>query len=95
MNLHLAKYLDRYVGIFLCYLFAALHLFREMIRPREDVIRVRRILLVKFWGIGNIVLLLPIFRLFRKRYPDARISLLTLERNRPLLEGNEDLDEIY
>jgi ADP-heptose:LPS heptosyltransferase len=95
MNLHLAKYLDRYFGIFLCYLFAALHLFKEMISPRESVIRVRRILLVKFWGIGNLLLLLPIFRLVRERYPRAEIHLLTLKRNRGLVEDCPDLDRIW
>ena len=36
MNLHLAKYLDRYVGIILCYTLAALHLFREF---RDEIAR--------------------------------------------------------
>jgi ADP-heptose:LPS heptosyltransferase len=52
----------------------------------------RSILLVKFWGLGNLVLLLPVFRALRRRYPGARITLLTLARNRELLEGVEDLD---
>lgn len=95
MNLNLAKYLDRYVGIILCYVLAALHLIREMIAPRESWISVRRILLVKFWGFGNIVLLLPIFRLIRRRYPRAEIHLLTLEANRQILTGNTDLDKVW
>jgi heptosyltransferase-3 len=52
----------------------------------------RRILLVKFWGLGNLVLLLPVFRALRTRYPAAEIRLLTLARNEELLEGVGDID---
>ncbi len=95
MNLHLAKYLDRYLGIFFCYLLAALHLFGEMISPHDGAIRVRRVLMVKFWGFGNIVLLLPVFHLVRLRFPNAEIHLLTLSRNRKIIEGNPDLDRVW
>lgn len=95
MNLSLAKYIDRYVGILLCYTLAALYLFREMIWPTEGTIRVRRILMVKLWGVGNLVLLLPIFRMIRRRYPEAEIHFLTLDRNRSLLEGNPNIDRIW
>ncbi len=95
MNLHLAKYLDRYLGIFFCYLLAALHLFREMISPHDGAIRVRRVLMVKFWGFGNIVLLLPVFRLIRLRFPNAEIHLLTLRRNLKIIEDNPDLDRVW
>jgi lipopolysaccharide heptosyltransferase II len=95
VNLNLAKYVDRYAGILLCYLLAALHLFREMIAPREGAVRVRRILMAKFWGIGNIVMLLPVIRLVRRRYPDAEIHFLTLRRNREILDGFRDLDRVW
>lgn len=95
MNLGVAKYLDRYIGILLCYTLAALHLFREMLFPREGTIQVRRILLVKLWGIGNLVLLLPILSMIRRRFPEAEIHFLTLEGNRSLLEGNPNLDHLW
>lgn len=95
MNLHFAKYLDRYVGIVLCYTLAAIHLFREMISPQEGTVEVRRILMVKLWGFGNIVLLLPIIAMVRRRFPDARIDFLTLKRNRKLLEDHPGLDGVY
>jgi ADP-heptose:LPS heptosyltransferase len=95
MNLNLAKYLDRYFGILLCYLFAALSLFREMVAPREGTIRVRRILLAKLWGFGNIVMLLPIIGMVRRRYPDAEIHFLTLGRNREVLDGRREIDGLW
>jgi ADP-heptose:LPS heptosyltransferase len=95
MNLNLAKYLDRYLGILLCYLFAALALFREMVAPREGTIRVRTVLLAKLWGIGNLVMLLPILGMVRRRYPKARIHFLTLERNREVFLGRREIDRLW
>jgi len=95
VNLGFAKYVDRYLGILLCYTLAALYLFREMIWPHEGTIRVRRILMVKLWGIGNLVLLLPIIGMVRRRYPRAEIHFLTLSGNLSLLEGNPNLDRIW
>ncbi len=46
----------------------------------------KRILLIKFWGIGNIFLLLPSIQALRAAHPDATISFLTLDSNRDALE---------
>ena len=95
MNLAAIKYIDRYVGIVLCYLLSALHLFREMVFPVRGTVVPRRILLVKLWGLGNIVMLLPVIRLVRQRFPEAEIHFLTLTGNRPLLEREPDLDHVH
>jgi lipopolysaccharide heptosyltransferase II len=95
MNLSLVKYIDRYVGILLCYLFSAFHLFREMIWPVRGAVVPRRILLVKLWGLGNIVMLLPVIRAVRRRYPEAEIHFLTLGGNRDLLVREPDLDHVH
>jgi ADP-heptose:LPS heptosyltransferase len=95
MNLSFAKSVDRGLGRALCSFLAACRTVREMVAPRNDLVgEPRGILLIKFWGLGNLVLLLPVFRALRRRYPKARITLLTLARNRDLLEGVEDLDEL-
>ena len=92
MNLSLAKAVDRYVGVLVCFLLAALRLVREMVWPRDSLLEPRTILLVKFWGLGNIVLLLPVVRLVRERFPGARVVFLSLRRNRELLDACPDLD---
>ena len=95
MNLALVKYVDRYVGIVLCYAVSVFHLFREMIRPAEDTIEAHRILLVKLWGLGNVVMILPVIRAMRRRYPDAEIHFLTISSNREILEHCPDLDGLH
>jgi ADP-heptose:LPS heptosyltransferase len=58
--------------------------------PREA--EPRRILLVKFHGIGNIVMLLPSLRAVRRRFPAAEIDLLTFSSNRDVCAGLADVD---
>lgn len=93
MNLSLAKAVDRYVGIAVCYALVALRELREYVAPREDLVVANTILLVKFWGLGNVVLLLPVVRLLRGRYPKARIVFVSLLRNRDLLDACPHLDD--
>lgn len=57
-------------------LFQPLRLARR--RPPDAT---QRILIVKFWGLGSITLLGPAIRVLRRRYPGARIDLLTMEGN--------------
>lgn len=95
MNLGFAKWIDRIVGGLACWFLALCRSVREAVLPRRGLLgEPDCILLVKFWGIGNLVLLLPVFRALRERYPEARLVLLTLDRNRPLLQGVRDLDEL-
>ena len=95
MNLSFGKWIDRYAGRAACSVLATCRTIRAMASPREDLVgEPERILLIKFWGLGNLVMMLPVFRALRRRYPRARIELLTLQQNRDLLEGVEDLDEI-
>jgi lipopolysaccharide heptosyltransferase II len=95
VNLSLVKYVDRYLGIALCYAVSVFHLFREMIFPAEYTIQPRRILIVKLWGLGNIVMILPVIRAMRRRYPDATIHFLTIASNREILERCPDLDGLH
>ena len=97
MNLGFAKWIDRWVGRAVCAFLSGCRTLREMVAARDALVvgEPKRILLVKFWGLGNLVLLLPVFRALRRRYPGARIELLTLKRNRELLEGIEDLDGLF
>lgn len=54
----------------------------------------RRILVIKLFGLGNIIELMPVMALLRGRYPGARITVMTLESNAGVLEGFEPVDDI-
>jgi ADP-heptose:LPS heptosyltransferase len=95
MNLHLARYVDRWVGLPLCFL---LHGFARLAGeplpsigattpPVDGVLAPpRRILAMKFYGLGNIAMILPILHELRAAFPDVEIDVLTLPGNASLLE---------
>ncbi|MEM9754135.1 MAG: lipopolysaccharide heptosyltransferase II [Planctomycetota bacterium] len=54
----------------------------------------RRILLIKPSALGDIVHALPVLRLLRRRYPEAKIAWLVNPSFANLLDGHPDLDEL-
>lgn len=49
--------------------------------PRRPPEVTKRVLVVKFWGLGSITLLGPAVQVMRRRFPEATIDLLTLSNN--------------
>ena len=92
MNWKLIRIIDTYLGI---PLLLALSLARRFGRhPASPSVGVKRILLIKFWGIGNIFMIIPSILALRKAYPDAILDFLTLESNRQALEISGAADTI-
>jgi ADP-heptose:LPS heptosyltransferase len=46
---------------------------------------VRKLLVLKLWGMGSIVLASPLLQELRARYPEARVVFVTLEENAAIL----------
>jgi ADP-heptose:LPS heptosyltransferase len=61
-------------------------------RPRRT--KTGRVLLVKTHALGDILMLTPAVRLFRRCLPEAELIFLTGDAARPLLEGNPHLDRV-
>jgi ADP-heptose:LPS heptosyltransferase len=45
-----------------------------------------RIAVIKFWGMGSLILAAPLFYSLRRSYPESEISLITLGHNRGIIE---------
>jgi ADP-heptose:LPS heptosyltransferase len=92
MNLMFVRIVDYAFGVPLLFLLRLLRQFPR-IAPRGGSAGGRdRILLVKFWGIGNIFMMLPAVHALRRKYPSARVDLLTIQRNR---EAATSLDPFF
>lgn len=89
MNWKLIRIIDSVLGRPLIRL---LRRVRQPPHPRE--LPPQRILLIKFWGIGNIFMILPAIQALRKSFPSATIDFLTLESNRNALDSLEVVDHI-
>ncbi len=105
MNLRLARYIDRWVGLVICFalwLVARLLgrlLGREIVPPllattppaaSDATLRARRILGIKFYGLGNIAMILPTLQAMRQGgrpgEPPCEVDFLTLPGNVALLQ---------
>ena len=83
MNVALMRKIDRYLGVPMCWVFGIL---RTLFRQSKTSSRITRILVIKLFGIGSIILSTPALSLLRKAYPDVQIDFLSFESNRQLLE---------
>lgn len=94
MNNELKKKIDGYVGNFLIRVGT---LFIRN-RPSSDAGNIlkdpKRILLIKFWGIGNLIMLTPAMKAIRKKFPKSEICFLTLSKNKGLLENLDYIDKV-
>jgi ADP-heptose:LPS heptosyltransferase len=88
--LGLAKAVDRGIGALVQWLLLPWRAVRDWTASEEPIAEVREIAVVKFWGIGNAALLLPVLARLRRRYPAARITVVTLAGNEPVYEGAAD-----
>lgn len=95
MNLRIVRLIDIYLGIALAYL---LSFAKNFPGRKTDSFRAEscgRILLVKFWGVGNVVMLLPSAKAIREAYPGAKIDFLTLASNKEVSESAAVFDNVY
>lgn len=94
MNWKTIRIIDTYLGIPLIY---ALAFMRRVFRVRRLPVRLqrKRILLVKFWGIGNIFMMLPSVQRLRQVFAAAEIDLLTLETNRAAAEFVQAFSSVH
>jgi len=87
-----ALWIDRYVGSILCaLLLVAKRVFAGRRRSPSDA-EVRKVLLLKMWGMGSIVLASPLLEAVRARHPGARIDFLSLAENRSIVEMYSGID---
>ncbi len=67
-------------------------------RPSDqqvDVTRVRKILILRFDRIGDMIVTTPIFRILKQRNPLFHIGVFTSPSNAEIIHNNPNLDAIY
>jgi lipopolysaccharide heptosyltransferase II len=90
------RLLDRHLGSLLCGCFSLVNrLQRRGQGQPEEPLRLQKILVMKYFGMGSLILASPMVRALRQRYPHARVDLLTIEQNRVVSEILPIFDQIY
>jgi len=94
MNWKMIRIIDACLGIPILFGLSLRWRNQRKRQPAHDNTIPGRILLIKFWGIGNIAMILPSIAALRIAWPHASIDFLTLESNRPALETFGLADDI-
>ena len=89
------KFFDELLGPPICLIF---NLYNTLKKPfvsyRLDSDRVNNILLIKFFGMGSILLSGPMMRALKKRFHKAKIILLTFSGNEQICRRINLIDEV-
>ena len=88
----LALWIDRRVGPLLCLLLVAWRRVFGAPAPLPAPESVSKILVLKLWGMGSIVLASPLLERLRERHPRARIDFVSLRENAAILDLIPQLD---
>ncbi|MCJ7541222.1 MAG: glycosyltransferase family 9 protein [Desulfobacterales bacterium] len=88
------KKIDHYAGIPICLM---LDLFHKgvSIFPSRAIKIPKKILIIKFFGVGSILLASPMIRAIRKKYPRVTVGFLTFSENREIVERLGLVDTVY
>ena len=81
---------DKVLGGLACSLLQPIRVLRLFLRRRKG----QDLLVIKFWGLGSLQLLTPATSTLRRRYPDSRITLLTLMENGGFARSLGAFDEV-
>jgi len=88
MDIDFSRQLDKYGGALLCSLLRMRNLLPA---AKDDDWKVginkppERILIIKFFGLGNILRMYSMIESLKRKYPKAKITLLTFAQNKQLL----------
>lgn len=92
MKITTMKFIDRFAGVPMCLLLGLWNRFIQRRSPRHG--EPRNILIMKFFGMGSVILTMPGVLSLRNRFPDAKITYCTFESNRSLLKRYPIVDQV-
>jgi ADP-heptose:LPS heptosyltransferase len=71
-------------------------LFRNEYSDRPiDLQQIRRVLILRFDRIGDMIVTTPIFRILKQRHPSLQVGVLTSPENAEIVQQNPNVDAIY
>jgi lipopolysaccharide heptosyltransferase II len=88
LSVDFMRAVDRFAGIPLC------HLTKYSLRNAGRT-PVRKILVIKFFGIGSIILATPALAILRTAFPDALIDMLTFQSQAGLAERLPQINHVH
>lgn len=94
MNIRLMRLIDRFAGIPLCWIVGMARQVFGKLRLQPRTKEIADILFIKFFGVGSILLATPSLALAHRAFPKARVTALSFQKNRDLLERIASVDQV-
>lgn len=94
MNIRVMKAVDHYIGIPICFMLDFCQMVAGLF-PKKQTRPPKKILIMKYFGIGSILLASPLLRAIKRAYPAARIGFLTFAANQDIVTRLSLVDDIY
>ncbi len=91
MTIAVMRAIDRFLGVPLCSITGIVH----RMTAKSVVGVVKSILVIKFFGMGSILLATPTIQSLRTKYPHSRIIVLSFAQNEELLQLIPGIDEYW
>lgn len=91
------KFIDETFGPLICFGFYWYNLIKGLFSPLRYKINppdIKNILVIKFFGMGSIILAGPMLRALRQKFPNAKLIILTFLNNEELCKRIELIDEV-
>ncbi|MCX7910233.1 MAG: glycosyltransferase family 9 protein [Endomicrobia bacterium] len=95
MKFYLMQQIDKIVGPYICSILTIyenfLHFLKLKNKKEFNLKDDSKILVLKFWGMGSIILAIPGIKEIKKFFPKSKIYFLTLLRNKEIIEAYSDI----
>tara|TARA_Y100000310_G_C20693631_1_gene823992 strand:- start:1219 stop:2346 length:1128 start_codon:yes stop_codon:yes gene_type:complete len=87
MGIKLIKFIDKYIGYFICLILSVFNFSSKQKKPKS-------ILLIQFWGIGETILALPAIKALREKNKKSRIDILVTDRVKEIFYNNKNINNV-
>ncbi|MEM4259831.1 MAG: glycosyltransferase family 9 protein [Candidatus Woesearchaeota archaeon] len=97
MNTFLLKKIDKWVFGFVCLILYPFFFVMKSLRINrkyQDKTKIKNILIIKIWAIGDSVNTLPMIKILKEYNKKAKITVLASKTNSPVYEGQKFIDKI-
>ena len=84
MKIGILRRLDIWIGRPICLLLTVAYRIKKIFLHKSPISNPRRILFIKLFGMGSIILAIPAIKAVKKKYPDASLYFLTFKENESL-----------
>lgn len=95
MRLSLMQKIDQIFGPVICSFLSVINQLFKIFKKKEKEEVIEKILAVKFWGMGSIILIMPSLYQLKQKFPQSKITFLSLIRNFEVLKAYSNIvDEV-